>query len=91
MARSSVPRNSMVGQMRRMQGGQGQGPITFREGGLHETTGTPMGERIPARKMQAALAGRYGKKGAKQARMAKGMLAKGRRTAARNRRRRKEA
>lgn len=44
--------------------------ISFTPGGLHQTTGTPQGQAIPAGKMQAALAGKYGAKGAKQARLA---------------------
>jgi hypothetical protein len=44
--------------------------ISFRKGGLHRTTGTPMGQPIPAGKMQAAMSGRFGAKGAEQARLA---------------------
>jgi hypothetical protein len=47
--------------------------ISFQPGGLHQTTGTPQGQPIPAAKMQAALAGKYGPKGAKQARLAQTM------------------
>jgi hypothetical protein len=65
---------------------KGKRPITFKEGGLHRTVGVPMGEKIPASKVAAAAAGRYGRKGVKQAALAKGALAKGRRTAARRRR-----
>jgi hypothetical protein len=64
---------------------KGKAPVTFQRGGLHESTNTPMGEPIPASKMQRALSGGYGPKAKKQAVMAKGMLAKGRRTAARKR------
>jgi hypothetical protein len=48
--------------------------IKFHKGGLHETTNTPMGEKIPATKIAAALAGKYGMKGAAQARFAKNVL-----------------
>ncbi len=64
---------------------KGKKPVTFQKGGLHKTTGTPMGEKIPASKMRKAKAGGYGPKGKKQAVMATGMLAKGRRTAAKGR------
>lgn len=66
---------------------KGKKPIKFAEGGLHRTTNTPAGEKIPPSKMSAAKAGRYGTKGKKQANMATGLLAKGRATAAKNRRR----
>lgn len=52
----------------------GQKPITFQKGGLHETTGTPMGQKIPAAKIAAALAGQYGKKGKEQAFFMKNVL-----------------
>ncbi len=68
---------------------KGQKPVTFNKGGLHETTNTPAGEKIPVEKIRAALAGRYGPKGKKQAVMAQGMLKKGRKTAAKNRKKAK--
>ena len=43
------------------------------------------GQKIPAAKMAAAARGDYGPKAAKQANLATGMLAAGRRTAASNR------
>lgn len=52
----------------------GQKPITFEKGGLHETTGTPPGEKIPASKIAAALAGNYGPKGRQQALFMKNVL-----------------
>jgi len=61
--------------------------MTFQSGGLHQTTGTPIGMNIPSQKMAAAAAGRYGPKGKKQAVFARGALAKGRQTAAKNRKR----
>jgi len=64
---------------------KGRKPITFERGGLHRSTNTPMGEKIPASKMRAALRGDYGPKARKQAIMAEGLLAKGRRTAAKGR------
>ena len=53
---------------------KGQKPLKFHKGGLHESTGTPMGEKIPASKRAAALAGKYGKKAEKQAQFAKNVL-----------------
>jgi len=44
----------------------GSKPIKFHEGGLHATTHTPMGEKIPASKILAAKEGKYGEKGKKQ-------------------------
>lgn len=52
----------------------GQKPITFQKGGLHETTSTPAGDKIPGSKMAAALAGKYGPKGKAQALFAKNVL-----------------
>lgn len=57
-----------------IHGGKGQKPITFEKGGLHRSTGTPMGQKIPASKMQKALSGGYGKKAEKQANFAKNVL-----------------
>ena len=44
---------------------------TQNKGGLHRTTGTPMGQPIPAKKLAAAAAGKFGAKGEKQAQLAK--------------------
>lgn len=52
----------------------GHKAITFKKGGLHASTNTPMGQRIPAAKKQAALAGRFGAKAKKQAQFAKNIL-----------------
>lgn len=68
-----------------IKGGKGQKPVTFSKGGLHRSTNTPAGQKIAASKMAAAKRGDYGPRAVKQANMATGMLAKGRRTAARNR------
>lgn len=67
---------------------KGQKKVTFQEGGLHKSTGTPMGQKIPQAKIAKALAGGFGPKAKKQAVMAKGMLAKGRKTAAKRRKKR---
>ena len=61
---------------------KGKKPVSFNKGGLHRSLHVPMGQKIPASKMAAAKAGRYGPLAKKQANMAMGMLAKGRKTAA---------
>jgi hypothetical protein len=68
---------------------KGKKPIIMNKGGLHRSLGVPEGEPIPSGLMAGAMAGNYGKKAKKQAVAAKGMLAKGRKTAARNRKKRK--
>lgn len=57
-----------------IKGSGNQKPITFHKGGLHESTHTPMGEKIPAAKRMAALHGKYGQKAAAQARFAQNVL-----------------
>ena len=52
----------------------GKPPIKFQPGGLHQSTGTPAGQPIPAAKMQAALNGKLGPRAAAQARFAKNVL-----------------
>ena len=64
-----------------ISGGGGQRPVSFQKGGLHRSLGVPEGQKIPAAKMAAAKAGRYGPKAKKQANFATGMLATGRATA----------
>ena len=53
---------------------KGQKPIRFEKGGMHKTTGTPMGQPIPKGKIAAAAAGRYGPKAKKQAQFKKNVL-----------------
>ena len=65
---------------------KGKKPIRFKKGGLHRSLKVPEGKTIPKSKMRAALAGRYGPLAKKQAVMAKGLLAKGRKTARKKRR-----
>ena len=61
----------------------GKKPIAFEKGALHKALGVPQGEKIPASKRAAALAGRYGPEVKKMANFAwKGALAAGRKTAA---------
>ena len=52
----------------------GQKAISFHPGGLHTSTHTPQGQKIPAAKKAAALAGKYGPKAEKQANFAKNVL-----------------
>lgn len=44
----------------------GKKPIKFEEGGLHKSTHTPAGEKIPREKISAAKKGEYGEKAKKQ-------------------------
>jgi hypothetical protein len=68
-----------------ISGGKGKPPVTFQAGGLHKSLGVPEGQTIPAAKMAAAAAGDYGPEAKAQAALAQGMLAAGRKTAAKNR------
>jgi hypothetical protein len=52
----------------------GKKPITFKPGGLHESTGTPSGKPIPAAKKAKALSGGFGPKAKRQAQFAKNVL-----------------
>jgi len=52
----------------------GQKPITYKKGGLHASLGVPQGKKIPAGKMKAALAGKYGVKAKKEAELAKNVF-----------------
>jgi hypothetical protein len=54
----------------------GQKPIRFREGGLHESTHTPPGQKISAAKHAAAAAGKLGPKAQKQENFYRHILAK---------------
>ena len=63
----------------------GQKAVTFRKGGLHATLDVPQGQKIPESKLAAALKGKYGETGAKQARFYVNFLRKGQRTASANR------
>lgn len=56
---------------------EGQKPIKFHEGGLHQTTHTPSGHPIPKSKIAAAMKGDYGTKGKKQAMFMKNVLTGG--------------
>lgn len=53
---------------------EGKKPIKFHPGGLHESTNTPAGTKIPEAKREAALAGKYGPRASQQARFAKNVL-----------------
>jgi hypothetical protein len=63
----------------------GKKPVTFQKGGLHSSLGVPQGQKIPAAKLAAAQAGKFGPKAKAQASFAQGMLKAGRKTAAANR------
>lgn len=52
----------------------GKKPISFKPGGLHTSTGTPAGQKIPPAKMRSALNGKLGPKAKKQALFAKNVL-----------------
>jgi len=52
----------------------GKKPISFNEGGLHASTGTPAGKKIPAGKMSKAASGKLGPLAKKQAMFAKNVL-----------------
>lgn len=64
---------------------KGKKPLKFEKGGLHKSTHTPMGQKIPASKMEAAEQGKYGPKAQRQARFAENVLKKGRKTATKHR------
>jgi hypothetical protein len=64
---------------------KGQKPISFQKGGLHDSLGIPKGKPIPAGKMQAAQAGKFGPKAQQHANFAVNVLGQGQQTAAANR------
>lgn len=69
---------------------KGKKAIKFRKGALHRALGVPEDQPIPASKKRAALAGRYGPEAKRMATNAfRGILAKGRKTASKRRRKRK--
>lgn len=53
---------------------KGQKKITFKPGSLHAQLGVPQGKKIPASKMSAARAGKYGALAKKRANFAKNVL-----------------
>lgn len=53
---------------------KGQKPITFKEGTLHSQLGVPQSQKIPASKMAAAAAGKYGPLAKKRASFATKVL-----------------
>ena len=67
-----------------IKGKAGKPAVSFKPGGLHQSLGVPAGQNIPAAKMAAAAAGKFGPKAKAQANLAQGMLAKGRKTASKN-------
>ncbi len=62
---------------------EGEKPIGFKRGGLHVILNVPIDKKIPAAKMQEALAGKHGPLAQKQARFAQNVLKTGRATAQR--------
>ena len=52
----------------------GNPPIHFQRGALHRQLGVPLGEKIPAAKMAAAKAGRYGPQAKRRALFARNVL-----------------
>jgi hypothetical protein len=53
---------------------KGKPTISFHPGGLHDSLGVPMGEKIPASKMAAAMSGSKGPMAKKQAMFKKNIL-----------------
>lgn len=74
MARKKMTSRPKMGSKVTLKAKPGQKKITFKAGGLHKSTGTPAGQKIPATKKARALAGGYGKKAQAQARFAKNVL-----------------
>ena len=68
---------------------KGKKTITMNKGGLHRSLGVPEGQKIPAKLMAEAKAGKHGPKAKKQANAATGLLKKGRQTAMKNRRKKR--
>jgi hypothetical protein len=52
----------------------GKKPIKFTPGGLHQSTGTPAGQKIPAAKRAAARSGALGTKAERQELFAENVL-----------------
>jgi hypothetical protein len=73
--RSSSRRSTATVKPRR----KGQKPIRFKKGALRSQLGVKKGQKIPASKMSAARAGRYGKLAQKRARFKQNVLTGGRR------------
>jgi hypothetical protein len=71
--------------------GKGKPAVSFEKGGLHRSLGVPQDQTIPAGKMAAAKQGKFGPKAQAQANLATGMLAAGRKTAAKNRAKKKSS
>lgn len=59
---------------RTIPGRGNQKPIKFKEGGLHASTGTAAGKKIPASKHAAAASGKLGPKAEKQERFYRNVL-----------------
>lgn len=69
---------------------KGKKPMSFTKGNLHKAVHVPQGTKIPASKMRAAAAGKYGAKAKKEALFAENVLKKGRKTAIRHKKEHKK-
>lgn len=56
---------------------EGKKPISFHPGGLHESTKTSAGEKLPASKIAAAASGKFGTKAEKQVNFMRNVLTGG--------------
>lgn len=56
---------------------EGKPEIKFHPGGLHESTGTPAGQKIPASKVAEAASGKLGAKAEKQVNFMRNVLTGG--------------
>ena len=52
----------MAGKKTTIKGGKGKAPVSFQQGGLHQSLGVPADQTIPPAKMAAAKPGEYGPK-----------------------------
>ena len=66
----------MAKKIKVIKGKNGQKPIKFHEGGLHESTGTAPGKKIPQNKLAEAASGRLGPKAKKQEQFYENVLKK---------------
>ncbi len=67
MAKARKGSTPKPGQTKTLKAKPGQKKITMKVGGLHASTGTPQGQKIPASKLKKAMAGGYGPLAKKQA------------------------
>ena len=84
-AKKTPGRSVKEGGIEVIGGSKTQKPIPFRKGGLKESLGIGPNEKITAAELMEAVSGKAGEKAKKQALFYKNVLAKGQRTAAKNR------